>query len=429
MSCRIASVWALAFSTLAGPQVQAQVPFPKDLIPTRTALARMGLERLWMAVVPLAGTERLLQISRSQDLFFAQSDQAVLHAHDAQTGQLRWSVELGPRAPYARPVAANSFAVFAVNANSLSVLDRRTGRTIWKYNLGTIPTSGVACDEERVMVGLATGKIVAFSLKEKRPQGPDVIRTKPVEAWNWQTEGPIMTLPLPANRVVAFGSSDGRVYVTFADERTPLYRIVTGGPIGDGLGAFGTRTLLIPSSDNNLYAVDLLTSNVLWTFPSGAPIEQAPLIADHDILVINRRGDLSLLDPMTGSVRWTTPTQGGRLTSVSGTKIYLRSYDNDLFMIERSTGKMLADPAATFQRAGLNFRDYSLSFLNRLDDRIYFGTDSGMIICLREIGQVQPRLLRDPQALPFGSVPPEGIKQTQPAAPAAASEPGALPRE
>jgi hypothetical protein len=176
---------------------------------------------------------------------------------------------------------------------------------------------------------------------------------------------------------------------------------------------------LIPSADSVLYAIDLLTAGNLWSFPSGAPIGQAPVVAGEDILVLNERGNLSQLDPATGSLRWTTPTQGGQFVSVSNSKIYLRSYNNDLYEIDRASGKVLADPAATLQRAGLNLREYGLSLLNRFDDRMYFGTNSGMIVCLREIGADRPQPLRDPKALPFGYIPPEGIKPAPRTAPPA----------
>ena len=49
-----------------------------------------------------------------------------------------------------------------------------------------------------------------------------------------------------------------------------LYRFAAGGPISASMGTFGTRTLLVPSADKNLYAVDLFTAETKWTFPSGA---------------------------------------------------------------------------------------------------------------------------------------------------------------
>ena len=244
----------------------------------------------------------------------------------------------------------------------------------------------------------------------------------PQPAWNWQTPGSLSSRPLPAQRLVAFGAADGKVYVALANERTLLYRIATGGPIGEGLGAFGTRLLLAPSADNNLYGIDLLTAKVKWIFPSGAPIVQEPLVAGEDIFVVNTAGNISLIAPEDGSPKWTTSTHDGRLVAVGESKVYLRSSDLDLFTIDRASGKMLSDPVATYQRAGLDLREYPLSLTNRANDRLYLATPSGLIVCIREIGQTEPRLLRDPKALPFGFIPPEGIEETPPRQPAAEDE-------
>src|SRR5207237_9496885 len=138
--------------------------------------------------------------------------------------------------------------------------------------------------------------------------------------------GPIHTRPLPAQSVVAWGGGDGKAYVTMVDEATLVWRFGTGGTIGEGLGAYGTRTLLIPSGDFVLYAVNLLTAETLWQFPSGAPIFQEPAVADQDVYVINTAGSLTLLNPANGEPRWTTTTQGGRLPSIGAKTVYLQSY-------------------------------------------------------------------------------------------------------
>ncbi|MDR3621644.1 MAG: PQQ-binding-like beta-propeller repeat protein [Paludisphaera borealis] len=426
MSRRLALVLAPLLLGMAGPWVQAQSTVPQDLIPKRTSLARLGLERQWMAVVPVAGSEQILRISRSADLFFVQTNQAMLHVYDAETGRHRWSAQLGEQAPSARPVSSNSYAVFATCANIMLALDRNTGRVIWRANLATIPTSGTACDEEHLLVGLNTGMVNCYRLKQEQEKGPATLLDSPALAWNLQTGGKVLTLPMIAERISLLGSSDGRVFVTLTDEPTPLYRVKTGGPIGEGLGTYGTRMLLIPSADYNLYAVDVLTTKMLWTFPSGAPIEQAPMIAGEDIFVVNTAGNLSVIEPSTGVPRWTLSTHSARLLGTSPTKVYLRTFDNDLLVVDRASGKVVADPAATFQRAGLNLREFDLSFPDRYDDRLYLGTSSGVVVCLREIGLTTPQLLRDPKALPFAHVPPEGVSE-KPAAPPAETEPGAVP--
>ena len=55
-------VWAFVFVGLAGipAQAPAQTPFAADAVPNRTALARLGLERQWLAVIPVAADERVL---------------------------------------------------------------------------------------------------------------------------------------------------------------------------------------------------------------------------------------------------------------------------------------------------------------------------------------------------------------------------------
>jgi outer membrane protein assembly factor BamB len=416
---RMAALWMLACSIMAGSTAKAQMPFPVDLIPKRTSLERLGLERQWFGVVPLVETERVLRISLANDYLFAQTSYAMVHAFDAETGRYIWSAQLGERTGFARGVAANSYMVVVTNADNFYAIDKKTGRRIWKYDLGNIPTSSPACDEDRAMVGLTTGKLFGFELKQKDKAGNEHIVTVPQPAWNWQTGGPMFTRPLPTQHVILFGSSDGMAYASVAYERTSLYRFSTGGPIGEGLASYGTRMLLIPSADNNLYALDVLSAKVYWTFPSGAPIEQEPLVADEDIYITNKVGYLTHLDPSTGQPRWTTSTQGGRLAAISPTKLYSRSYNRDLFLIDRKTGRTLVDPGETHVRAGLNLREYNLDIVNRFNDRMYFATSSGMIICLREESLPVPHLLKDPKALPFGYIPPEGIKETPPPTPAA----------
>jgi outer membrane protein assembly factor BamB len=412
-------------SIIACPSARAQMPFPTNLVPGRAALERLGLDRQFFVVVPLVETERLLMISRTEKLLFAQTSYAKLHTFDTETGRRLWSAELGERSGFARGVASNSWAVFVANANMLFALDRGSGRTLWKANLGTIPTSTPACDESHVYVGMTDGILLGFQLKKTDSKGNESIRDVPYPLPSWHAGSAINTRPLPTEKVLAFGGGDGKAYVVMTNEPTVVFRVATGGAIGEGLGAFGTRTVLIPSGDYVLYAFDIITADHLWSFPSGAPIVQEPLVADQDIYVINNAGSLSHLDPANGIPRWRIPTQGGRLASVSEKKIYLRSYNLDLFVVDRATGRMVVDPSETHLRAGLNLRDFDLDIVNRFNDRMCFATTSGLIVSLRETGQVVPRLLRDPKQPPFGYVPPEGIKPTPPPTPTV--EPGTEP--
>lgn len=411
---------ALVLVALGGLPARAQMPFPRDLVPTRTSLEKLGLERAWMTAVPLVREERLLSISIADNLFFAQTSKGNFHAYEAETGRKLWSAHLGERTNRTVPASVNSFAVFVTNMQDLFALDRNTGRPYWKQLLSTEPTSSTTCDEDRVVVGLANGRLEGFGLKVVKDKVRKISDRGEI-LFNWQTNAPVHTRPMLATKFLAFGSDDGKLYVTMSDERTMLYRVATGGPIGRGLGAMGLRTLLVPSADNNLYAVDLFTSDILWVFPTGSPILQEPLVADKELFVVNKAGRLFSLSPENGAAQWITSTQGGRLLAISEKRVYLESHNDDLFIVDRETGKVIADPEATRNRIGLNLRYYDLGITNRLNDRLYFATTSGMVITLREEGRTTPRLVRNPQEIPFGTVPDEGVSLiTKPAQPAEA---------
>jgi outer membrane protein assembly factor BamB len=399
MSRRLGLTLALAGITcvVIASAANAQVPYVQSLVPKRTALARVGLERQWTTVVPLTGVERLMNISLAENLMFAQTTAANFYVYEAETGRLLWSARLGTQTGTARPASVNSKRVFATNATQLHALDRLTGRTVWVTDLGNLPSSETAADEHHVMVGMTNGKLMAFHTETG------------VFAWNWQTGGPVRSRPLPATTMVAFGGGDNKLYVAMADEVVMLYRIATGGEIGEGLGNYGNRLLIVPSADHNVYGVDMFTAKVKWIFSSGAPVHQEPLVVDKDGYVINSKGFLSALDVETGEPRWTTSTHGGRLLSISAKRLYLESADDDLFVIDRQTGQVLADPASTFYRSGLNLRHFDLGPTNRANDRIFLATTSGLVVCIREIGQTAPRPIRDPKMPPFGSIPPEGV--------------------
>jgi outer membrane protein assembly factor BamB len=397
------------FLALAPASTWAQDPFGSHLIPTRTALGRIGLERQWVSVVPLSGTERLIEISIADNLLFTQTSLGNFTVYDAETGQHLWNQRLGARAPDAQPASANSFGVFVTNGNRLFHFDRRNGHPVWQTEMENLASSPTACDEHRVLVGLNNGKLVAYNLKVKVGKTGEKLADRPRIAWNWQTSGPIAGRPLPGGPVVVFGSEDGKLYVVTSEERKVLWRFLTGGEIRAAVGVYGTRTVLIPSTDKNVYSVDLWTSETNWSFPSGAAVDQEPLVTDEDAYVVNSAGALSALEIKTGLARWTTSTHGGRLLAISGTRVYLESADEDLFIVDRRTGEMVADPRATLQRAGVNLREFSIGITNHLNDRLFVGTPSGLVVCLREVGQVKPRLLRETKAKPFGYIPPEGI--------------------
>lgn len=420
---------------LAATASRAQVGFDRSSLPTRTSLERLGLERHWMGVVPIGiGHERLIRLSLAEDLLFAQTNGGKLHVYEAESGRYLWGASLGTETAYAFPAAVNSDRVLITNFNVLYCLDRRTGRPIWQKRLPKLPTSPVAADEEKVLVGLSDGMVQCYAIRDHTKDQPPGLSPGSV-LWSWKTNKEVSARPVAANKVAAFASQDRRVYVVVirSDTIRPvelLYRFLTGGPITASMGTLGARTLLVASEDGDLYAVDLFTGATQWAFSSGAPILYEPLVAQGDIFVLNKDGVLFSLNPETGSSKWSVRTAfGAQFLAIGGNKIYARSADGNLVVGDRTTGKILADGRETQERAGLNLRDFTVNLTNRLNDRIYLGTPSGLVVCIREAGRLQPSLLRGAEELPFGQLPDQDSVPTPPASPPADITPTEPPAE
>jgi hypothetical protein len=113
------------------------------------------------------------------------------------------------------------------------------------------------------------------------------------------------------------------------------------------------------------------------------------------------------LDPENGESIWNQQVGDGKLLAISKNRIYLENAFHDLFVLNRANGAVVSSPRQTFERAGLNLRDYALTVINNHNDRLYMATPSGSILCLREAGQLVPYDIRDPKRPTFGVLPPE----------------------
>src|SRR4051794_11915633 len=106
MSRRMLLGWVLL--ALGCTSARAQIPISRDMVPTRTALARVGLERNWFAAVPVEPSEKVLEISVADNMLFAQTDHAYFYAFGAETGRMLWSAHLGRRLGDAHAASVNS---------------------------------------------------------------------------------------------------------------------------------------------------------------------------------------------------------------------------------------------------------------------------------------------------------------------------------
>src|SRR3954471_16303275 len=121
-------------------------------------------------------------------VFFATRDGALV-AVDAATGKQRWRVATGPDKPLpwghetgdyyiASPVlAGNGIVVFGAGDGSVRALDEKSGKAIWRTDVGERIRSTPAISDGLVFAGTVEGRLHALGLKD------GAVR------WTFDTEG------------------------------------------------------------------------------------------------------------------------------------------------------------------------------------------------------------------------------------------------
>ncbi len=169
---RLAPVWALVLMTLAGPGVRAQIPFPRDLIPSRTVAgpARAGS--------PVDGS-RTAQRDRA---CFAASAAAPIFSSPRRTaepftpttprpascsGRRAWGAARRMPAPSPRTPTWSSAPAPMCSMPWIGGPDAPSGRSTWERSR----RPGPVADEDRVMVGTMDGKVLGLQPEDQRAQG------------------------------------------------------------------------------------------------------------------------------------------------------------------------------------------------------------------------------------------------------------------
>jgi len=135
--------------------------------------------------------------------------------------------------------------------------------------------------------------------------------------WTSNLNGSVSTSPVSANGNVFIGTLGGNFYALDLDNGQTIWTINTGNPIStspayqNGLVFFGAE------NPGEIYAVDADTGAVEWQYaiPSGAAVYASPAVTDGKVIVGSSDGNLYCLDSLEGNVLWTSHIGSGNLSS------------------------------------------------------------------------------------------------------------------
>jgi outer membrane protein assembly factor BamB len=141
----------------------------------------------------------------------------------------------------------------------------------------------------------------------------------------------------------AFGAdvrNTGHADTTGPADPVEAWTFDTTGPIHDGV-AVADGTVFVGSSDGTLYALDAETGEERWRFPVRGQVRTTPAVASGLAFVGGRGGGLYALDTDSGGQRWAALQSTGfslsHPTVLEGT-VYAGSNDGTLYAVDAESG-------------------------------------------------------------------------------------------
>ncbi len=349
----------LVFATTAVAQSSREII-------SEATVSQFGLHRAWYTRAQASpGVGAVESIVLDGSLLLVQTRMGRLQAIDAETGRTLWTTSIGKISQPSMPPAANSDFVAMTNGTTLYVLRRATGEVIWQVRLGSSPSAGCAVGPTHVFVPLVNGKVEAFLLK----------RTNPVEAAAilHSGYGAAQAAPVIGDSRVYWTTNKGDLYADGFDSPMNRFRFRAGGPISSPPAVWSPRAF-VTSQDGFCYAINDTTGALQWHFSAGAPIFTQPAPIRDAVYVTSDRRQLWRLNAETGLAEWATAGIT-KFLAAGASRVYAVDYVGRLAVLDAKTGNRLGT---------MSTESLPLTVTNIKTDRVYLGSEAGLIVCLRE---------------------------------------------
>ena len=422
-----------------------------ELIPERTA-AHHGLTRSWFTQVQLdRSRSRVRDVVLHQGTLYVQTDRAMVHAIDAETGETHWAKQIGrPNHPSLRPgVGQDLLAV--LNGSRLYVCNRYNGDLLHETQVNGVPGAGPCLSKRRAYVPTLSGMVWAYRLEplldpleelgkiDENPTPEQIaaaeedrrenirLQQEPIPPLVCRSLGralvqPLVTRETTEDEFVAWTTDRGYLNIGWInlrdDDRLTLrYRLETAAEIAtrptylppDPNDRDDSGIIFATSRDGFVNAVRERDGVSLWRFPAGEPILQSAVVIELRVYVATQLGGMFCLDAITGSQLWWTP-QIRQFIAASKQRVYVADMLGRILALSAETGARLDTIAAG---------RLPIKLINSQTDRLYLATDTGLIQCLHERELPEPiqhgearRKIKAEDERP--AIQQKGIEETEP---------------
>ena len=157
------------------------------------------------------------------------------------------------------------------------------------------------------------------------------------------------------------------------------YEYQFNGGVSAPMGQHGEMAY-IGCDDYMLYAMHIGNVALRWRFFGGAPIQRQPAVTDRDVFATPRGRGLYRVDRDTGSEQWRNH-RAERLLAVNQRFVYATDRIGKLLVLDYQRGNEMAQ---------YDLSDYTVPITNEWNDRLYFASQDGQILCLYQRDNLTP---------------------------------------
>ncbi len=258
-------------------------------------------------------------------LVFFSTDEGYLYCLNSGTREIIWNFANG--IPFGCPPSLGPERVFLWDEdNSVFCLDRG-GALLWQVKVSQRISSPISLDRDNLYFGTNEGGLLALS------------QASGELLWAFRTDGPVTAAPVFFERLVCFGSADGRVYVLSRqgrlrgtiDVESPV--VVT--PLVDG------RRLYFGSEDRAFYCHDLRSMKKKWSITAGGRLLAKPWADRRRVYFPASNGVLYALSKSGGEILWwwIAPSRSCCGLEFDGRTLLATSASPELHSLEVRSGK------------------------------------------------------------------------------------------
>ncbi len=391
-----------------------------------------GLERQWIAKTDFnpytKAAEHVHGMIFDRDAVFTVTDDGTVQAFEAETGKTKWLAYTKTKGRLVQGLAASRYYVAFTAGSTLYVLNRENGRILLDASVPAIPTNDLTLGECRAYVPAINGLVYIFNLqpmedpfkefgvsesnlteRERQARHQEFINSLRLEKTHKEPES-IRSIGTLKVSPVTTRCSDGREFVvwptgsklvTLSEVRlnenggvTERYNIPTMGesicPVAykayDPANPNNTGIVFAGTLEGFVYALREASGKLLWRFPTGEIIKDAPVYVDNDLFVVTTLSGMYCLDAETGGdgksadAKWYSPGVC-KFIACSKHRVYALDQGHMMLILDRVSGQKIS---------AVPMMDYKFICVNTQNDRIYFATETGVVQCLREMALTTP---------------------------------------